>query len=302
MSAAQTARYLMGKWLGGAVGLLYAAFFVWTYVLALRQIVDFTQIMLLPGTPNWVIAALMAVVVLYAVWEGIEVSARVAFQVLVAIAVAVLILPVLLYPEIRAIQIEPFLWRGMPAVGDAAWLVAPWFGESLIALTLVQYLKNRRAAYRWLLIGLVMATFLLTVLVALGTLVFGPDLPGRFIYPLYMVVQEISVARFIERIEVVLITVWLSGMFIKLSLCQYASAEAVSHVFGLNTHRSPAVVLAVVSVLIQEMFTGTLDAFHLTTSPAFVVTMITIEIAIPLILLVASLLRRASQRKGSSHA
>ncbi|MDB4897423.1 MAG: gerKB2 [Firmicutes bacterium] len=302
MSAAQSARYLMGKWLGGAVGLLYAGFFIWIYALSLRQIVDFVQIMLLPGTPNWVIAALMAIVVLYGVWEGIEVTARVAFQALVAITVAVLALPMLVYPEIRATQVEPFLWRGMPAVYDATWLVVPWFGESMIALTFVQYLKNRRLAYRWFLVGLGMATFLLTLLVALGTLVFGPDLPGRFVFPVYMVIQQISVARFIERIEVVLIMVWLSGMFIKLSMCQYASAEAISHAFGLGTHRWPAVVMAVVGVLITEMFKGTLDAFHLTTSPVYVLTTIAIEVGIPLVLLIASLLRSASQRKESPHA
>lgn len=302
MSATQSARFLMGKWLGGAVGLLYAAFFMWVYALSLRQIVDFTQLMLLPGTPNRVIATLMAIVVLYTVWEGIEVTARVSFQVLVALSLAMITLPLLLYPEIRVIQVEPFLWRTAPAVSHAAWLVTPYFGETVIAMTFVQYLKSPRVAYRWFLFGVGGALLLLTLVVTLGALVFGPDLPGRFVYPTYMLVQQIAVARFIERIEIILILVWLSAMFVKLAMCQYAASEAVSHTLGLGTHRWVAVVLAILGVLLQDLFEGTLDAFNLQISPAFIVTTIAVQVSIPLLVLIASLLRSARKRKESAHA
>jgi spore germination protein KB len=299
---AQMGRQVMGRWLGGLMGLIYGGFILWIYVLVLRDIIDFVEIVLLRGTPGLVIAGLMAIATLYAAWEGLESIARISFVVTVAMVVSVTVIPLLIFPEVNVLHFDPFLWQGLRSVFRAGAEGLPWFGESLIVMTLVPALKEPPKAYRWFLVGATVATVLLAIMIAVTTMVFGPDLSARFTYPVYYLAQQVTISRSIERIEVILITVWISGMFVKLAMCLYAAATAVGHSFGLRSHRWPAIILMVAAVALTHLWRSSLDLAYMTMTRGWMLSTLALQIGIPAVLLVASLLHSAFQRKGATHA
>lgn len=299
-SPVQIAQLLLGKWLGGLVGLVYLGFFTWLFSLVLRNVLDFAVIVLLPGTPGRVIVALMAAITLYGVWKGLEPAARVAFQTLAAISGSLVVMPLLLWREFSQLHISLPFEHGVMPVFLAAMHTLSWFGEAFVVMTLVPHLKHPRHAYKWIWISTGVATLFLTQLVALCILVFGPVLPSRFLFPTYELIKMVSLARFFERVEMFLILVWLSGMFVKLSVCLYAASEAAKHVFGVRSHRWPGLILAIVGGALTHVWSRTVDEVAWGSSLLLLVQHVPIEVGVPGLLLLASLVR-AGLRKGEAH-
>lgn len=302
MGPAQIARALMGKWLGGLVGLIYAAFFLWLLSLVLRDILDFALVVLLPGTPGRVVVSTLALAGLYAAWHGLEPIARVSFQVVVAITVAVFSIPFLVFREFGVLHMEPFLYHGLGPVLQSGLGYSAWFAEGIVVMTLIGHLRRPKQALPWTLVGAAGAAFILAWETAITMLVFGPDLPGRLVFPVYSLVQMVTAANILERIEVVLVIIWMSGMFIKVSLCLYAAAEATQYSLGLKTHRWAALCFAVVAVFLSQIWKGPLELVEWGASALHQVVHGSFEWGFPLLLLVFSLMRGTVKRGGSQNA
>lgn len=302
LAPAQISRLVLGKWAGGLVGLLFAGLFTFLFSLVVRNVLDFSVMIVLPGTPGLVIAGLFVAVALYCAWSGLEPLARVSFQVLVAVVVAVAALPLLEAREFSIKQLDPFLNQGVPALLQATFIALSWFGESVFIMSLIPHLKNPRSVYRWFGVGIAGSTLLLTVLVAQTLLVFGSQLPGRFLFPVYYMLHLISIAKIIERIEVILVTIWTCGMFVKAVLYLLVAAEASAQSLGLRNHRWAAVAVTVVGLMLTQIWRSALDLIYWASTPGSVIFFLSFEVGIPVVLLVASVIRSAVRGQGSAHA
>jgi spore germination protein KB len=302
LGPAQVARQGLGKWVGGGFGLVYAAYFTFILGLSLRDLLDFVQMLLLPGTPGMVIVVLFAATCLYGVWQGLEPLARVAFQTLITLVLLGLVMPLLVSREYGIKQIEPFLYRGLPGLVEATLKATSWFVESVAVMSLVPHLRQPRQAYRWLAIGMGTGVLWMAGLVAQTVLIFGSNLPERFVFPIYYMTQLISLARIVERIEIIMVIVWLAGMFIKASLYLYIAAETAGHVFGLKSHRWPAVGLTVVGVALSQIWVSVLDLIAWNSSWTGITILTTPAVGFPVLVLIASVLYKAAQGRRGAHA
>lgn len=295
-------RRALGRWLGSAVGLIYMAFFAWLYSLVMRDLLDFVAIVLLPGTPGRVIAVIFGLVTLYGVWAGLEPVARISYQVMLFIVAALVVIPVLVFREFSLLQYSPLLTQGLGPVLKGAWPMTSWFMEAVVLLTLVPHMNQKRNPYRWALIGVGGGVVALAYLTLITVLVFGHTLTGRFMFPVYSLVQMISLAHFVERIEMVLILVWISGMFTKSTLCLYTCAEAAQQLLGLKTHRWPALVLAAVGVVLTQIWSRTLDLLRWGMSDAHSWIHGGIVLVILVLLAAGTLVRSLLRGKEQGHA
>lgn len=288
LSPVQAALSIYGKWLGFPVALLYVGFYAWMFHLVLRNVLDFGSMVLLPGTPGRAIVSLMAAVTYYGVWHGLEPIVRVGFQTLVAIAIANIAMPFLLVTQISIRELAPILTHGLSPILQAALPAFGWLGEAFVAMTLVPHLSEQKNAYRWALIGVGAGTLILTFHTTMTILVMGPELPARFIYPVHLLVQQIAVAHILERIEIVLITVWLSGMYVKLTMLLFAASEGAGQLLGLKHHRWPAAVIAVGGVVATQFWPGVLDVAVAGASAWEQILNLSAEVGFPLLILVGS--------------
>jgi len=303
LGVAQISRRLLGRWAGGPVSLFYSALLVYIFGLCIRDIIDFSHLVLLPGTPGVVIAILFAGISLYGAWHGLEPTVRVAFQALVFMVLTAFLVPMLQLREISIKNVDPFLYRGIGSVFQAAFVALPWFTEIVSILGLMQHLKHPQKAHRWLLAGGVASILPISFLTLHMTLALGSDLPARFLYPTYYLMQLISIAKILERIEVVIVTVFLTGMFIKSALYLFLAAETTAQTFGLRHHHWPAVGLTALAVVIAHMWGGILNLLSWEAGSISVWVRLSIEVGLPALLLTASFIRQAGAgQRGSAHA
>jgi len=240
----------LGKPLGRTVMLLLALGFPYlTFILALRNLSDFTMSATMIETPRSPIMLLMGALAACGIYYGIRAIGRTAEIAFPFVILFIFIIILSLIPDIRADLLLPFGERGVGAIAEGA---IPLFGfpylDIFMLLGLRPHLKNK-SDFSKILIGSGLISGCIFVLLILFTiLTLGGDLPSRFTHPTYFVVRTISIGEFYKRIEALVSFVWYILIFFRIALVLYLSSSWIAEAIGVRDHRRllpPLVVLAV---------------------------------------------------------
>ena len=113
------------------------------------------------------------------------------------------------------------------------------------------------AALRWA--ALAMAAALLTFLCTVGIL--GPESAKRQQYPFFVMVSNIRFFNVLERVEPLIVLIWVLTDQALLSMLLLSAAEGLRDSFGLNSRRVPALACAALMTLCSFLLVG--NAFEL---------------------------------------
>lgn len=257
----------VGKWAAFPVRMLYGVWNLFIFVLGLYEAQAFTAIVMLERTPEWVLYGLIMVVVLYAVFQGLEPVVRLTFAAIVPVIVILLLLPPALMREFNILQIDPFLWHGLDGVFGAAIKAAYWLGDNLVILSLMPHLNPKANPYRWTLIGVGVSGLLLALVVALVSLTFGSTLPSRLLYPGFELLAIVTLTEGIERIHVGIIAFGVSASIAKLTFNLWAAVEEGCALFGRRRRTIIMIVLALVGVWGAQSLSGPMAMAELVSHP-----------------------------------
>jgi len=252
-------RCAIGPWATYPIALIYGAFNLLVYALSLHDVQTFTSVLILPDTPAWVLSAIMALLAVYIVHQGVEPIARTAYGVLMPLILVLLILPVALVPEMSVLQVDPFLWKGFEGVLKGASIALPWSGQSIIVLSLIRHLSPKVNPYKWTLVGVAGSHVALAAFVLLISLSFGSLLPSRLLYPGYEMFAIVALTESIERIQAGIMLLWLFGSLITITVYLFAAVEEGSLALGVRRRFWITVIVGTAGVLIAQTVGGGLQ-------------------------------------------
>ncbi|MBP2654735.1 MAG: spore germination protein [Firmicutes bacterium] len=224
---------IAGKAAGLALGVLYIWYFIHQAALALSQFCEFLSTAIMPETPFIFFAVSLMLVSAYAVWHGLEVISRVAelFAPMIIVSILIAVLLVSLSGNINLKALFPMLEKGFLPVVYGGFLSSCKSIELIGIAMLLPCLNRRKKAKAAIVCGLLLHSlfFLIIALTVLGT--FGASEAKNTVYPFYDAIRLISVGRFIERVEIIYVMMWVLSAFIKVTLFYYLA------VFGLSQLR-----------------------------------------------------------------
>ncbi|MDT8860659.1 spore germination protein [Alkalihalobacillus sp. MEB130] len=229
--------FSFGKWIGSAIIVLYSLYF---FYIASRNIRDFGELMkisILPITPLEVITIVMMFPVMYTVYLGLEVLARVTEIVSPYILGILVLVGVLLFfsGELQFTHLLPILGDGFGPVWEAFFptLLTFPYGEVIVFTVIMT------ATTRFSHVGKVGATaiaisgLLITYANVIQIAALGVDLKVRTLFPLMTAAREIMLMEFIERVDILVVFILMTGVFIKVSVFFYAGLKGLEHVFSV---------------------------------------------------------------------
>jgi spore germination protein KB len=295
----QLAEVCLGRWPGKLACLLLLAFSLFICSLVLRNIMDFSAIALLPGTPMLVVGALLVVTIAYAAYSGAEVIARLAALVLVLCLVSFVAMGLGLVNELQPLRVQPLLGHGLMPVLRAAWPLTGWTAEYIVIAPFVHMVARPQKALPAILWGNGLAAVILTGLVAWCLMVFTPALTLKLTYPTYSLARQVSVGQFLERLELGLLTVWLSGMVVKAATCLWSAIALAGGVLGVKKYYYFAPFLAAAALGLTQIWPSEMAqasfSIHLWSPLTLPFTF-----GLPLLLLLGSWLRAGAKRGVSA--
>ena len=282
---------ILGKWIGKLVGVAYAYFLFTFPTIITDEAMSYITLFSNPRTPRILTIAIFLTLCGVAAWLGIETIARTS-EVLTPInIILVLITLLMLIPDMKPELLQPVIGHGFTPILQGAIIPSGWMGELLYAGFLLPYLTDMKKARHYLVSAVGIITVIMMIITLVTTMVLGP-LTAKFVFPFNGAIRYVSFGGIVERIDALLLGVWIFGGFIKDAVFLWIFCLCLSQLFGVKQYRVLLVPVTLISIAGSLwMFTNAPDMahYHMYTFPelSFV-----LDILIPTLLWIIDSLRR----------
>lgn len=282
---------ILTKWLHYPllVLIVLCLFFITAFIL--HDLEDFIIQVYLPATPNWAIAILLGVCFVAAVRCGIEAIFRCAQGIFFISIFGVLATPFFVKKEMNLDMAIAFVNRfDLAQVWNGMWANACLFGETAFILFLFPKICNSDKTMKTLVSATFVAAFIILTNILPAMLIFGPELMGNLTYPELELIRYIHGSSFFENLDPVLIALWITGLFIKISFLIYLIIMNVAQLFTLKDHKPFALSTTLLVIGMSLFVVGSTAESSELISNGFIGMVIVVEV-LPVIYLVADWIR-----------
>jgi len=222
-----------GKWIGNVFGLCFIAFF---YLLASLMIGDlgfFLTTQTLPETPIEIILIIFVIIVIFAVRAGMIVYSR-AVQIFFPILFCMLCLLILpIFPQINFTDYLPMLEYGFKPIVKAGFTFSG-FQEMIVLLMIYPYVTKSATRGRGFLWGTIIGGIVLIIITAGCIGVMGAAVTANQLFPAYVLAKNINIGHFLERIEGIMMFIWILSIVMKIVMTFDASLIGICQLFKLK--------------------------------------------------------------------
>lgn len=225
-----------GKYVGKVIGLLYAFYFIIISMGAIMSLTIVLNTAFLPLTPAWVIIIISILVTLYGVSRDIEVVSRINEIFLPAGMGALAFLMLVNIREFDFSFFRPVLNDGIIKPIRGSIIILGLFCESIVVLQIIHFVSKPEKITKAVFVGL-----LITGLgILAGTLIyaiFGP-VTEIFLMPSLEFARFSSIGRYIQNFDILIIAIWITGIYVKIMIFYYSGSYAMSQLFSLKNFKT----------------------------------------------------------------
>jgi spore germination protein KB len=288
---------ILGKYLGKLIMATILLYLISLTALSLRDLGQFTSAVILPATPLYVIIFTATMVGIYGARRGLEPIVRVNEIFLPILLLSVFFIMVLSYPNMDKNNLLPILDNGIVPVIKASIEPADWLGESILLAMVIPFISQKDKIIKISLLGVLLAGLLLTV-VALLTIAVYSDVASNLSYPFLNVVRLITIGRTIERLELLIVPIWILAVYIKTSFLLYITAEASSQWLNFGHYKAHTIPLAAVIFMIANFAAVDVGQYRTIAVKIFPPVVVIFQTTLPVFLLLIALMRGSLTRKN----
>lgn len=234
---------------GKALSCLYIWYAIHLGALVLRNFGEFSKTVALTETPMIVPVLGIGLLCIWVVNAGLEVMGRSAKFLLLFTFLVIIVVQLLSIPEYQYQHLLPLLdnkWSDI--INDMFGAFTFPFAEIVIFLGAFSVLPGKGSAYKVLLSSLFIAGGVIIIISLRNLLVLGPEVLSSLYFPAYVAVSRINIGDFLTRIEGSAAIVFVTALFIKVSLCLYVASNGIAKVFNLKSYRSVVLQLGLIVV------------------------------------------------------
>ncbi|WDV46744.1 endospore germination permease [Clostridiaceae bacterium M8S5] len=227
--------FVFGKIIGSIINLLYIWYALHLAALIIRNLGVFLVVVSFSKTPLIVIMGLLSLLCLFGVKSGIQVLGR--FSISGTIIVTFVAFSSMLFaaPSMDFNNVRPFLYNGiMPILKSTFSVITFPFGELIIITLVCPIFKNPKNSTKILTWSLFLSGIFLFFMTFSETCFMGKQYIDA-LFPSHDASRRISLADFIQRIEVLVTMNILITIFIKCCLCLIGLVNGIVTLFKMKS-------------------------------------------------------------------
>ncbi|WP_036746863.1 GerAB/ArcD/ProY family transporter [Paenibacillus sp. UNC451MF] len=213
----------LGTKVGMGIGILLTYYYFNTTLIIIREFVNFLAENVLTKTPIYVLLIVTMAVVMYAVGSGIEVIARINMIVFILSVAFLFITAILLIKDVHPKFLFPVWDHSFSKIVQGSFIPFSWLSEVSILLLIAPFLTHSAEAGKVGMWGIIFTGAELGLIVVAAVTLFGPRLVSLMAYPTFNVIGIIQLGSFMERIDILFISIWICLMYIKISIFMFGA-------------------------------------------------------------------------------
>lgn len=245
---------VLGKFLGKLVGsiLIFNGFYL--AAILIRKVSEFMKISGLSDTPIMLIILLMILVSIYMMKQGISVFGKWC-QVYFMIVLLVLLIEIIFLGEERNFaNLNPLFYEGVePVIKGAINVIAFPMVQCTHLLGFFNLLEEEGSYKKVFMYGWSISTIILLVLTIDNITVLGADLFADAYFPSYVTFRLMSIGRFLQKIESLMVLSYLIYGFVKFTSVLFSTLIGFKMVFNLQKVNSLIVPVCFLSSILAYL-------------------------------------------------
>lgn len=293
--------HVFGKIFGRILAIPFIWFAFHLGSLVIRNFVEFIIIVSIPETPEYIIAAFMAVFCIWAVRAGIEVIGRWTSIMLPILIIVIIIVTFLFANLITFENLKPVLANGLTPVLNTAFSVFAFpFAETVLFTTVLSNLRPKSNPYKVYFWGLLIGGLIILLISVRSLITLGEGNISILYFPSYASVRLINIGNFLQRIEVSVTLVFIISGFIKISICLYSAGVGIAKIFNVSDyHHIIAPIGLLMMVLSIIVYKSTVEMFEWA-DKIYKYYAFPIEVVLPVIILIAAEIKARVRKRRKS--
>ncbi|MDQ1005145.1 spore germination protein KB [Neobacillus niacini] len=304
MTLSGYSRKILGKYIGWPISLLYIPYFIHTAARNLRDGGDLLVTALYDQTPLLIINTIMIIAVVYVLYKGIEVFARIAeIYLLILIVLGVLGNLLVLFSGIIDVKnLLPIVEKGWRPILHSAYpkiFIFPFAEMFICFTTILPHLNKSKLGKRTGVMAIIFSGLLLTFTHAVEISVLGSNMYSRSTFPLLVTISKVNEADFLQRVDAIVILTLIIGVFFKIAIFSYAAVSVSADLFKILNQEKLVLPIGIVVLYISMIVTS--NWTEQVQQGTFLITFVypLFCVVIPVLLLVVDLIRK---QFGPQHA
>ncbi|MFT9816732.1 endospore germination permease, partial [Lysinibacillus sp. NPDC056185] len=294
------------KILGRFFGKLTSIGFILIALLSAGELLYFIGIFMkteiMPETPTMAFAFLFSIIIIYAAFLGIEVFARSA-EILFPVFILIFIFFVIcISPSIKIENLQPILETPKKSIFFSMIRFISLFSFPLVILLMIfpSAVNVQKSAQKGFYIGSIIGGIVLVTIITLSILVLGPANTAARTFPSYSLAQRISIGNFLQRIEVIMATMWIISIYIRTFMYFYAAVVGIAQICKINNHRPLIFPFGMIILGLSQIVHPNIihsDIYNRDTWPIFSFVFM---VFLPLVLLIVAKIRKINGNQGNN--
>lgn len=289
----QYSRTLLGPVFGSILALLYAWWFIFFAALGVRISSDFFLNSVMIFTPVSVLMGLTLLTSVIAARRGLTTIALVN-QVLGPVMLGLIWMLIFLsLNRLRPSNLSPFMAGGLGNLLTNAVTPMAVCSDIVNLAMVIPFMDNPAHASRVVKWGVPLGALHLMAIVLVVISSLGIDNAALATYPGLSVARRIAFGEFVQRVEPALLTVWLGGVFVQITLNLMWASQAMAQGFNLRCYKPLVLPLSVLVGLVALLLgENTLEYTALFDPTFFGPYSFTFSLVIPSLLLLVARIKR----------
>ncbi|MER2060188.1 MAG: endospore germination permease [Niallia sp.] len=295
----QITEKIFGKWIGKAASLIFISLPLLYTSSLLFQSGNFLNTHMMPNTPMVALNVLMVGILVMGVYLGLETIARSAEILFAFFFFTFFVFALLIAPEIRFENVQPVFEANLKSMVQSSLFLVITSSVNAIVILMIfpAFLNKVKQARRTFLIGNLIGGIVIIIITFLSISVLGADKTANEIFPSYELAKRISTGDFIERIDVLMASLWIISLYFKMILYFYATVFGIAQVLNLKDYRPLTMPLGMIVVVLSLVIYPNVvykQDLNITTEYSF---SLVVGIFIPLLLALIYGIRKKSLEK-----
>jgi spore germination protein KB len=268
-------KIIFGSVIGTLVNLVLI-FHLWLILARdLSSFGKFIGITLLPNTPEEMILMLLVLLLIMYGKTSVEVLARVNDLFFPYFVLMILFMPLALSNEMEFRLIQPVLTGSWSSLLSANVLSLGWYGDIFVMGAFLHTLWESQQVRTAIRHGAFLASFMLGLFLLLEVFVLGPTIPGNLVYPNYNLIQQIHITDFLDRIDLVILSIWFPVTACEVILIYLAFLTGLASLVkqrDYTTMNTPIALLLLMTTLLAFKNTTEVFSFGNFSSPVIMLS------------------------------
>lgn len=237
---------LIGKW-GIALIFIYVIYYLGICLHTIAVFNNFISNAVNPPISIVFLTFLLIICACYGAYKGLEALARTSTFILISTVFSVLFLGISLFSCVEPINFTPLMYNGSESVKEG---VVYMISQSPCVVALAVLLPMGRGSKK---AGIFIWNFLVYLLFSMIIVLIIGSM-GDFVYTqLFPVYTAAGIGKFgsFRHLDSLYLGVWISGVFLKLSLFFILAAEGIKKVFGEKSKKISIIIFGIMMMFVS---------------------------------------------------